>query len=137
MRSLRDRLKYVANTQGIVNDGCRLFSDGKILIRTPTENGGEGWMEIASRISGASVMFGHFFDRSDEAFLKVGDLRAAIEMRDLVMVEVTQERTLKTMKSMVRKEVLKKARTKAVRILPIKSKEKKEKKDRKPTTVFL
>lgn len=139
MQSLREKLRYISSSQGAEVDGCRIFADGKIQVRTPTVDGGEGWMMIAKHISGAGPMFGHFFESAPRRFLKVRDLRQALEIRDQMLVEATQDRTIRTMKKSVRKDVLKKMRTKSKRVIPeiIVGKEDKTEESRTPTTLFL
>lgn len=140
MKAVRQKLRYISGSQGAEVDGCRIFADGKIQIRTPTAQGGEGWMMVAAHIPGAAPMFGYFFDSAPGRFLKVRDLRQALEIRDQIIIEVTQEKTLRTMKKSVRKDLLKKMRTKSKRQPPTlvpKEEEKEVEENRAPTTLFL
>lgn len=94
-------------------------------------------MMLAGHIPGAGPMFGHFFESAPGRFLKVRDLRQALEIRDQMMVEAVQDRAIRTMKTSVRKEILKKMRGKTKRIAPDLVQKEKEEKDRTPTTLFL
>ena len=110
--NLREQLRHLANSQSstYTPDKCRLFYDGSIRTRTVTESGGEGWLLMAAKVPGAGPMFGHFFSGNDARFLSARDLRQALELRDRMLIDATQERTLRTMRKIVRKEVYEKAR---------------------------
>ncbi|GAF69662.1 unnamed protein product [marine sediment metagenome] len=55
-------------------------------------------------------MFVHFFVNNQEQYLNTRDLRQALELRDQMLIEATQDRTLRTMRETVRKEHAKKLR---------------------------
>jgi hypothetical protein len=117
MKALRKKLKHIATSQSTSqDDNCRLFYDGSIRTRTLTLGGGEGWLLVGAKITGAGPMFGHFFRENEERYLAVRDLRQALELRDQMLIEVTQERTVRTMRKMVRREVLKEGRRKRKRV---------------------
>lgn len=118
MQTLRKSLKYIGNSQSPSQpDKCRLFYDGTIRTRSLIPGGGEGWFLLAAKIPGAGPMFTNFFNGNEERYLKMRDLRQALELRDQMLIEATQEQTLRTMRKMVRKEFTEKQR-KAARSAP-------------------
>lgn len=119
MKNLRQTLKYIGSMQSpSESDSCRLFYDGSIRTRTPTPSGAEGWLLIAGKIHGAGPMFAHFFVVNPGQYLKVRDLRQALELRDQMLIEATQDRTLRAMKATVRKEYIQEVRKRNRRSKP-------------------
>lgn len=149
MTTLREQLRYLGSIQSpSQTDRCRLFYDGSVRTRSLTLGEGEGWMVMAAKIIGAGPMFSHFFVNNDEKYLNTRDLRQALELRDQMLIEATQERTLRTMKQTVRKEYAQKVRKEARRanrlnVTAISQEEPKQEEreetreeDRIPTTIF-
>ena len=115
MKAIHSKLQYLATCQQSVDDGTRLYHDGIIRVSTVAEGGGIGFALIAQRVPGAAKLIGHYFE-GDESFLKMESLREAIELRDEILTQCIQERTHRSLRAQIEREVKKKNRVRAVRI---------------------
>lgn len=115
MKAIHSKLHHLATCQQAVDDGTRLYHDGIIRVSTVSTRGGIGFALIAQRVPGAAKLIGHYFE-GDEKFLKMESLREAIELRDEILTQCIQQRTHRSLRAQIEREVKNKNRTKTVRI---------------------
>lgn len=115
MKAIHSKLRHLATCQQAVDDGTRLYDNGIIRVSTVAKRGGIGFALIAQRVPGAAKLIGHYFE-GDEKFLKIESLREAIELRDEILTQCIQQRTHRSLRAQVEREVKKNNRTKTVRL---------------------
>jgi len=135
MKAIHQQLRFLANCQASIEDGTRIYHDGIIRVSTVRERGGIGFTLVAKRIPNAAKLIGHHFE-GDEKFLKVEGLREALELRDEILTQCVQEKTHKTMRAHIEREVRKQKRAKLVRIPPKKEPKPKTENRRSSTLLF-
>jgi len=87
------KLKELNKEQKKVADGYRLFHDGSLKIKTLTDSGDVGWCVIAKLIPAASPSIRSYFTQHDDGiYLRTQGLREALEVRDLILIQMTESR---------------------------------------------
>ncbi len=106
MSVFHDDLRNLQRAHDGTADDVRLFHDGTIRIHTITGNGEMGWRVVAPSIPRASVMIGRYFTatKKEQRFLKVANLRLAIEIRDKILVYAAEIRTRREIENDIHNE---------------------------------
>lgn len=100
--NLKQELEALRHSQHAIEDDYRLCSDGSVRASTITRSGDIGWKIIAKPIPGASPRIATHFP---DGYLSIDDIRRALDVRDLILTEVVEAATVRSMENVVRKRV--------------------------------
>lgn len=95
--SLTNKIETLKARQDEIGDGYRIFFDGSIKTATITDSLEQGWYALAKPVAGAAHGLAHLFDGLE--YLKTDGMRESIELRDMIISEVSVSDRIPEVKS--------------------------------------
>lgn len=100
--SLNQELDALRHSQHSMDENYRIHSNGSVSEQVLTARGQTGWRLIAKPIHGVGPKLAAYFE---DGYLAVDDLRRALDIRDAILTATVEEKTVRSMEKVVRKQI--------------------------------